>query len=313
VSDVITGEAVPLELRLAKLPSRMLAFGFDAAIQLTLLFIALRLGSSVVVLGDSSLATAYVILVFVLVFVGLPATVEMLSHGRSLGKLIMGLRVVRDDGGPTRFRHALVRALAAFFLDVWVLGWFGVGIFTSILSERGKRVGDYLAGTVVLRERVPKQEFAPPAEMPERLAGWAAGLQLATLPGDLALAARQYLARYHTLEPNVAAAMGQRLATEVARYIGQPVPPGVPPWAFLSAVLAERRRREMARMRITQVSGEPAYGAGPTYDPAAAAAYGSAPTQGAPAPGPPSAPPMFADQPAQPATRVGDDPFAPPA
>ncbi|HKE51745.1 MAG TPA: RDD family protein [Actinomycetes bacterium] len=318
MSDVITGEAVPLELRLAKLPSRMLAFGFDAAIQLTVLFIAIGLGASVAGLNDSSLATAYTILVFVLVFIGLPTGVETLSHGRSLGKLIMGLRVVRDDGGPARFRHALVRALAAFFIDVWVLGWFGVGIFTSILSERGKRVGDYLAGTVVLRERVPKQDFAPPPEMPERLAGWAAGLQLATLPDDLALAARQYLARYHALEPNVAAAMGQRLAIEVARYIGQPIPAGVPPWAFLSAVLAERRRREIARMRTARTPGQPAYGSSPRPD--AGLVFGGAATStptppGTPASTPASTPPMFAEQPTRPAqpAEPTDDPFAPPA
>lgn len=291
MSEVVTGEAVPLELRLAKLPSRMLAFLVDGAIQVILLLIAFALGASVASIGDSSLATAYVILAFVLVFVGLPAGIETLSHGRSLGKLMMGLRVVRDDGGPIRFRHALVRALAAFFLDIWILGWLGVGIFTSILSERGKRVGDYLAGTVVLRERVPRQDYAPIAEMPERLAGWAAGLQLSSLPGDLALAARQYLARYHTLEPGAAAAMGQRLATEVAGYIGQPVPPGVPPWAFLSAVLAERRRREIVRMRSAPNPGQPTYTASPAWQPP---------------PATPTAPAAPASDPA------GDDPFAVP-
>jgi uncharacterized RDD family membrane protein YckC len=299
VSEVITGEAVPLELRLARLPTRMLAFMVDGSIQLGLFLIAVALGASVAAIGDSSLTGAYAILALAMIFVGLPAGVETLSHGRSLGKLMMGLRVVRDDGGPIRFRHALARALAAFFVDIWVLGWLGIGIFTSILSERGKRVGDYLAGTVVLRERVPRQEYSPPPLMPERLVGWAAGLELSSLPGDLALAARQYLARYPSLEPSVATAIGQQLATEVARYIGQPVPAGVPPWAFLSAVLAERRRREIARMRTTRTPGQPAYGSNPTYDtgPVYGTTAGTSTTSGPPA------------QPAQ----SGDDPFAPPA
>jgi uncharacterized RDD family membrane protein YckC len=308
VSEVITGEAVPLELRLARLPSRMLAFLVDGSIQVTLFIIAVALGASVGAIGDSSLTSAYAILAIVMIFVGLPAGVETISHGRSLGKLMMGLRVVRDDGGPIRFRHALARALAAFFIDIWILGWLGIGIFTSILSERGKRVGDYMAGTVVLRERVPRQEYSPAPEMPERLAGWAAGLELSSLPGDLALAARQYLARYPSLEPRVAAAIGQRLATEVARYIGQPVPAGVPPWAFLSAVLAERRRREIARMRTAQTPGQPAYGSSPRYDAGPASAAGTGTRSGPPA----QAPPMSVDQPARPA-QSGEDPFAPPA
>jgi uncharacterized RDD family membrane protein YckC len=308
VSEVITGEAVPLELRLARLPSRMLAFLVDGSIQVTLFIIAVALGASVGAIGDSSLTSAYAILAIVMIFVGLPAGVETISHGRSLGKLMMGLRVVRDDGGPIRFRHALARALAAFFIDIWILGWLGIGIFTSILSERGKRVGDYMAGTVVLRERVPRQEYSPAPEMPERLAGWAAGLELSSLPGDLALAARQYLARYPSLEPRVAAAIGQRLATEVARYIGQPVPAGVPPWAFLSAVLAERRRREIARMRTAQTPGQPAYGSSPRYDAGLASAAGTGTRSGPPA----QAPPMSVDQPARPA-QSGEDPFAPPA
>ncbi|MGH8835978.1 MAG: RDD family protein [Actinomycetes bacterium] len=308
MSEVITGEAVPLELRLARLPSRMLAFLVDGSIQVTLFIIAVALGASVGAIGDSSLTSAYAILAIVMIFVGLPAGVETISHGRSLGKLMMGLRVVRDDGGPIRFRHALARALAAFFIDIWILGWLGIGIFTSILSERGKRVGDYMAGTVVLRERVPRQEYSPAPEMPQRLAGWAAGLELSSLPGDLALAARQYLARYPSLEPRVAAAIGQRLATEVARYIGQPVPAGVPPWAFLSAVLAERRRREIARMRTAQTPGQPAYGSSPRYDAGLASAAGTGTRSGPPA----QAPPMSVDQPARPA-QSGEDPFAPPA
>ena len=310
MSEVITGEAVPLELRLARLPSRMLAFLVDGSIQVGLFLAAVALGSSVSAIGDSSLASAYGILALAMIFVGLPAGVETLSHGRSLGKLMMGLRVVRDDGGPIRFRHALARALAAFFVDIWVLGWLGIGIFTSILSERGKRVGDYLAGTVVLRERVPRQEYSPPPLMPERLAGWAAGLELSSLPADLALAARQYLARYPSLEPAAAAAIGQRLATEVARYIGQPAPAGVPPWAFLSAVLAERRRREIARMGTARTPGQPAYGSSPTYE--AGPVIATTPPAGTSAkPGPPAPGPMFADQPGRP-VEPGDDPFAPP-
>lgn len=89
-----------------------------------------------------------------LVIMGYPIACEALSRGRSLGKLALGLRVVADDGGPVRFRQALVRGLAGA-IECWIL--FGLpALITSMLSERGKRLGDIFAGTFVVRERAPK-------------------------------------------------------------------------------------------------------------------------------------------------------------
>jgi uncharacterized RDD family membrane protein YckC len=245
--DLVTGEAVVLELRLAKLPSRGLGFIIDAAVQILLLLGLVALLSAVSGVADTALSTALWVAGIALIFVGMPAAIETLTHGRSLGKRAMGLRVVRDDGGTIRFRHALVRALAAFFIDLWVLGWLGIGLITSLASSRGKRVGDYLAGTVVVRERIPVRA-ARTAQMPPQLARWAAGLELSSLPNDLALAVRQYLSRMAELAPDVREAMGRRLAMEVSQHIRQNPPSGLPPEAFLSAVLVERRNRELARL-----------------------------------------------------------------
>lgn len=247
MSDLVTGEAVVLDLQLAKLPSRALGFSLDALAQVLLFIGLIALVGAVAGVADTALVAALFAAGVILIFVGLPATVETLSRGRSLGKLAMGLRVVRDDGGPVTFRHALVRAAVGFVVDFWILGWLGVGVITSLASSRGKRVGDYLAGTVVLRERVPVHG-GPVAEMPPQLAQWAAGLELSQLPDDLALAVRQYLSRAAELAPDVREALGHRLATEVAQRVGQPVPPGMPDWIFLSAVLSERRNRELARL-----------------------------------------------------------------
>jgi uncharacterized RDD family membrane protein YckC len=255
--DLVTGEAVVLELRLAKLPSRGLGFIVDAAVQILLFLGLVAIVSAVSGVADAALTTALGVAGIALIFVGMPAAVETLTQGRSLGKLAMGLRVVRDDGGAIRFRHALVRALAAFFVDLWLLGWLGIGLITSLASSRGKRVGDYLAGTVVVRERIPVRT-APAAQMPPQLARWAAGLELSRLPNDLALAVRQYLSRMAELAPDVREAMGRRLATEVAQRIGQDPPLGLPPEAFLSAVLVERRNRELARLGVGDQPAEPA-------------------------------------------------------
>ncbi|SFQ16999.1 Uncharacterized membrane protein YckC, RDD family [Amycolatopsis arida] len=245
--DLITGDAVVLDLRAAKLASRGLAFGLDVLVQAAALLILLLALSSLADL-DEALLSAVMLTSVVLVLVGYPVVFETLSRGRSLGKLAMGLRVVRDDGGPIRFRHALTRGLAGVFVDFWLLGLFGaVALVVSLVSPKGKRVGDYLAGTLVVRERAPRST-APELTMPPPLAHWAARLDLTNLPDHLALGARQYIARYPELRPAAREQLGRDLAEQVAGHIGAPLPPSVPPWAYLAAVLAERRAREHARL-----------------------------------------------------------------
>jgi uncharacterized RDD family membrane protein YckC len=245
VSELVVGEAVVLELRLAKLASRSLALALDLAAQLLLLIVGSFVVIGVVVQVDDALGAAMALVFYLAVILGYPVAFETLSRGRSLGKMALGLRVVREDGGPIRFRHALVRGLLGV-VEFWIM--FGsVALITSLASARGKRVGDFLAGTVVVRERMPAQG-APVAAMPPPLAGWATTLDLGRVPDDLALAARQFLGRFQDLAPEVRESMGSRLGAAMAAVTTPPPPPGVPAWAFLSAVLAERRRREMARM-----------------------------------------------------------------
>lgn len=251
VSDVITGEAVVLDLRLARLASRSVALAIDLLCQIVVLFLLAIIVFTGTGMLDSALGIAIGLVVLVFVLVGYPVIAETLSRGRTLGKLALGLRVVRDDGGPIRFRHALVRGLAGFFVDFWALGLGGaVAVFVSLSSAKGKRVGDLLAGTVVVRERMPTSGMVFMVGMPPRLAGWAATLDLSRLPDDLALAVRNYLARRYDFNIAAADALAWRLAADVGQYIGVPVPPGVHAADYLAAVLAERRAREQARVGL---------------------------------------------------------------
>lgn len=271
--DVVSGEAVVLELRLAKLPSRSLAIVIDLTLQLGLLLAFVFLLGATAGNLDTALVAALSLVVTVGVVLGYPILFETLTRGRSLGKLVLGLRVVRDDGGPIRFRHSLVRALLGL-VEIWLTSGV-VAILASLASTTGKRLGDQLAGTVVIRERVPVQR-APMATMPPWLAGWAAQADLGRLPDDLALAARQFLARSGELAPAVRTGMGRRIAGDVVRYVAPPPPPGTPVEAFLAAVLAERRRREEQRSAPGVVA--------PTVAPSPAPTAPTAP----PAPPPPS-------------------------
>lgn len=162
MSELVTGEAVTLELRPAKLPSRALAVLLDLVVVglvYTVVTIVLVISTASL---DEAAQFALSIAAFILVLVGAPIAVETLSHGRSLGKMACGLRVVRDDGGPIRFRHALVRGAVGV---VEILMTFGVvACIASLVSARGRRIGDVVAGTLVVRERVPvgRTAFVPP-------------------------------------------------------------------------------------------------------------------------------------------------------
>jgi uncharacterized RDD family membrane protein YckC len=245
--QIVTGEAVAVELRLAGVGSRGLAAIIDIAIvtvaQLILLFLLTIVFAGG---GNADAFAAVLVLLVVGMTVGYPVGMETLWRGRTLGKAIMGLRVVRDDGGPIRFRHALVRGLVGVFVDKTGIT-AGLGAFFPILfTRRKKRFGDFFAGTIVLQERVPGRIDAP-VGMPPALAGWAAGLDLSTVDDALAMRLRQFFGRAAQLTPDARATLEHQLASEVVARVGPP-PADAPAWAVISAILAERRRRAYAAM-----------------------------------------------------------------
>jgi uncharacterized RDD family membrane protein YckC len=251
----VTGEAVALDLRLAQFPSRMLALALDLLIQFVLLIVVTFLLASTSAGTDGAAAAAITIVMLVAVVVGLPTLIETLTRGRSVGKLAAGLRVVRDDGGPVRFRHSFVRALF-MLVDFWITSG-AVGLVSSIASQRGKRVGDHFAGTVVIRERVPAAAMSVQHTyvMPPGMEPWAASADLTRLPDVTALQMRQLLARAGTLEPGVRDSFGRQLAAEVQSYVSPPPPPGIHPETYLAAVLTQR-------MRVSSANAEKARRAG---------------------------------------------------
>jgi uncharacterized RDD family membrane protein YckC len=305
VTDLVTGEAVVLEMRLAKLASRSLALGIDLAVQLGLFLIGLVVLGGTVSFVDDSLAAALGLLFYLAVIVGYPVAFETLTRGRSLGKMALGLRVLREDGGAERFRHAFVRALLGV-VEIW-LTFGAVALIASLASAQGRRIGDYLAGTVVVHERMPVRA-SPVAMMPPQLAGWAARLDLSRVPDDLALAVRQFLARAPELSPPVRDQMGGSLAAALAQVTAPPPPPGVPVWAFLSAVIAERRNRELSRL-----VPPPPYPMRAPYPPSAPYPMRAPHPPAYPAPQQPYPAPPAAALPPPPAGPEDDRPFAPPS
>ncbi|GAA3146884.1 RDD family protein [Streptomyces echinatus] len=242
MSELVTGEAVALELRPAKLPSRALAVLLDLVVTMVAYIVVILVLVASTASLDEAAQVALSIAAFLLVLVGGPIAVETLSHGRSLGKLAFGLRVVRDDGGPIRFRHALVRGAIGVVEILMTLGV--VACIASLVSARGRRLGDVFAGTLVVRERIPAGRAGVVPPPPPWLAGRFAELDLSAVPDGLWLAVRQYLSRMQQLDPQVSAGMAQRFAAELAERTGASGPGDLPPAAFLAAVVHERQTRE---------------------------------------------------------------------
>ena len=144
--------------------------------------------------------------------------------------MAMGLRVVRDDGGPIGFRQALVRGLAVL---VDLPTGFTVSVLCMLLHPRSKRLGDLLAGTLVVQERVATAGGAV-AVMPPPLEAWARTLDLSRLPrrpGAVGPLVR--LARARDLRSEAREDLGGRLVAAVQAVTAPPPPPGTPGWAYL--------------------------------------------------------------------------------
>ncbi len=243
--EVVTGDAVVLDVPIAQLPVRAVSALIDIAVIVVGYLVALMLWAATLTQFDTAVTAAIMIIFTVLVFIGYPLVFETATRGRSVGKMVMGLRVVSEDGGPERFRQALFRALASV-IEIWML-LGSPAVICSMLSPKAKRIGDVFAGTIVISERGPK--LGPPPLMPPELAWWASSLQLSGLGAEQANVARQFLARATQLDRGLRDQMAYRIAGDVLSRVAPPPPPGTPPQLALAAVLAERHRRELARLR----------------------------------------------------------------
>jgi uncharacterized RDD family membrane protein YckC len=251
--EILLGEGVIIDARPASFATRMVGAVIDITV---LAFVTWLLSVVVMMIGIQTDFAAFqaLLLVFVItMLVIVPATVETLTRGRSLGKLAMGIRIVRDDGGPIRVRHAIIRALMGM-LEIWMTSG-AVALITSLVHPKGKRLGDILAGTYAIRIR-GGQRALPPVMMPPELARWAHHADIRRLPDGVALAARQFLGRSVGLHVGSRTRLGNELAAEIERFVAPGPPVGTHPERFIAAVLAERRDREYAiAVRAARTAG----------------------------------------------------------
>jgi uncharacterized RDD family membrane protein YckC len=155
-----TPERVELHYILANVGNRFLAAAIDHLIQLVAMIIVLLFTlalSSWRLFSSMSIWTmAIMVLVIFVIIWGYFVVFETLWSGQTPGKRIMRLRVVREDGRPVRFFEVFVRNLIRLVIDFQpapVMPSYAIGVISIIFSTRSKRVGDFVAGTVVVKER----------------------------------------------------------------------------------------------------------------------------------------------------------------
>jgi uncharacterized RDD family membrane protein YckC len=257
--ELITGEAVALDLRATNFVLRAAGAIIDWLAYIGL-FALILIGSSFAFASvmDDALSAAVTVAALAFCTVVVPTTVETLTQGKSLGKLAVGARIVRDDGGSIGFRHAFIRSLLGVLEIMMTAG--GIAAMVSLLNDKSKRLGDLIAGTYSQHERVSKAQ-PPLFGVPLALAEWAKTADVARMPDGLARRIAQFLRQSAGLTPDTRARLSQELAAEASRYVS-PVPKDNAE-LFLAAVAAVRRDREylalhLQRQRLDQL--EPVLG-----------------------------------------------------
>ncbi|MGP5639457.1 RDD family protein [Brachybacterium tyrofermentans] len=248
---LITGDAVLLDLRPASFAARMLAAAIDGALQLGILILCTVAVAWTATRADldEGLIAAAIVAVSVAAYIGYPVLCEMLLQGRSVGRIAMGTRVVRDDGGPVHGRQSLLRAVMAM-LEIWSTAG-SVALTCAVIDRKSRRLGDLLAGTLVIQERMAALEPRR-TEVPVRLQEWVAAADVGRLPLALMQDIRSFLPRANRINPESRRQLSRDLLRRTLPHVAPAPPPGTVPEEFLAAVIAERSRRDEERLRRAQ-------------------------------------------------------------
>jgi len=215
---LVTPEAVLVGLEPAGIGSRGLAWLIDALIQGAVLAVLLVSANLV---ADGSGGTAGLVIalagVFLVLF-GYPIAFEVLWQGRTPGKAVQRLRVVTVEGTPVRFRHSAVRASLAI-VDLWLSG-AAAGVLAVLFSRRSQRLGDLVAGTLVVS--VPRSSPVAPArfDVPAGYEDVVGRIDLSGLGVDDLSAVRRLLLRSPSLAPDVRDDLAGRLYSAIEPRLG---------------------------------------------------------------------------------------------
>lgn len=254
-----TPEQVALYFPLAGLGSRFLAVALDSLIQgavtMVLVLIAVMVFSAVGTHGMETMSNraakwfmALMILGYFVLVWGYYTLFEAFRNGQTPGKRVMKIRVIKDSGRQITFFEALARNLLRV-IDT-LPGAYLTGVISILVTKQNKRLGDLVAGTIVVHERV--DEFGGYLSMPASRSFTAAMYEtpltpvpvLVSIPADHVVRLthndlhlmESFLARAISLPMETRAQLGSRLLDTLCMKMDVPVPTDVPPERTLEAI-----------------------------------------------------------------------------
>jgi uncharacterized RDD family membrane protein YckC len=244
-----TPEQTALEYPIAGLGSRFLALLADTAIQIVLAIFAVIVGTFIGIglakvwgLGPQWVVAIIVICLFLLNS-GYFALFETFWNGQTPGKRYAQIRVIKDDGRPIGAYEAIVRN-AVRLVDA-LPGMYGVGLISIFLSRQSKRLGDYVAGTVVVHEKTLEgvRPYVATTNIDESLPA----IDVSKVALEEVQLIEAFLNRRDNLEPAVRTTMALQIANRLARKMEVQVHGWPRTERFLEAVMEQCRQSERFR------------------------------------------------------------------
>jgi len=255
--EVLSGEAVALDVQPIGFVLRAAGALIDMLIgfAVLILWIFLRLWLLDAGILDPATDRIASVVATVFCFLVLPVTVEVITKGRSVGKLAVGGRIVRLDGGAIGFRHAFIRGILGVLEIYMTFG--GLAVLVGAFTSRSQRLGDLVAGTYSQRVRTPRLVPLAPI-LPPALAGWAQIADVARMPDRLARRISQFLQTAPNMVPAARARVAQNLLADAAPFVS-PIPSAPPEMVLLGITVLrrerERRALEFANARTEKLTG----------------------------------------------------------
>ncbi|HEY3381350.1 MAG TPA: RDD family protein [Vicinamibacterales bacterium] len=249
--QIDTPEQIALELQLAGIGSRFLAIAIDTLLQV-LAFLALVLGAALLVTGGlfggmlggvfGSFAPAVVVFGVFCLYWGYFAFFEAVWKGQTPGKRYAGIRVIKDTGRPINAFESIARNLMRAVDGI--PGLYGVALISMLISTQHRRLGDYVAGTVVVHDK-SEEDIKPYSVGPgASAAGTTSGSGPTEISSDELLLVETYLHRRFDLDLEVREKTAEEIAARIRAKHGVQ-PDGTPADSFLEAVA--QRTRDGAR------------------------------------------------------------------
>jgi len=243
-----TPEQTSLEYPIAGLGSRFLAILADTAIQVVLSFFVLIVGSIVwtSLSGFWKVGAQWTVaIIFILLFLlysGYFALFEIFWNGQTPGKRFAQVRVIKDDGRPIGAYEAIVRNALRLVDSLPTL--YGVGLLSIFLSKQSKRLGDFVAGTVVVHEKT-LVDVRPYAET--KIDETLPPIDASKVTLEEVQLIETFLNRRDNLEPSVRTTMAMQIADRLANKMEVKIYGWPRTERFLEAVMEECRRSDRFR------------------------------------------------------------------